>query len=252
MYLGDNLLQGGIEDLVAAFRRNQPEALILLTRVPDPQNFGVAELDGSGRVTRLVEKPAEPATDLALVGVYMFTPRIHEAAKSIQPSGRGELEITDTIQWLVDAEAPVESHIVRGWWKDTGRLDDMLEANRLILETFDRRVEGDLVDSQVDGRVVVEAGAVLERTTVRGPAIIGAGARLVDAYVGPYTAIGRHCVIEAAEIEHSILLEGSSVRGLDGRMESSLLGRDVVIARGERQPRAYRFMVGDSSEIGIL
>ena len=252
MYLGDNLLQGGIEDLVAAFRSNQPEALILLTRVPDPQNFGVAELDGNGRVMRLVEKPAEPATDLALVGVYMFTPRIHEAARSIQPSGRGELEITDAIQWLVDEQAPVESHIVRGWWKDTGRLDDMLEANRLILETFDRRVEGDLVDSQIDGRVVVEPGAVLERTTVRGPAIIGAGARLVDAYVGPYTAIGRNCVIEAAEIEHSILLEGSSVRGLDGRMESSLLGRDVVIARGERQPRAYRFMVGDSSEIGIL
>ena len=252
MYLGDNLLQGGIEDLVAAFRRNQPEALILLTKVPDPQNYGVAELDGDGGVTRLVEKPPEPASDLALVGVYMFTPRIHEAARAIQPSGRGELEITDAIQWLVDAAAPVESHVVRGWWKDTGRLDDMLEANRLILETFERRVEGELVDSQIDGRVVVEPGAVLERSTVRGPAIIGAGARLVDAYIGPYTAIGRHCVIESAEIEHSILLEGSSVRGLDGRMESSLLGRDVVIARGERQPRAYRFMVGDSSEIGIL
>ena len=252
MYLGDNLLQGGIQDLVAAFRRNQPEALILLTRVPDPQNYGVAELDGTGRVVRLVEKPREPASDLALVGVYMFTPRIHEAAKSIQPSGRGELEITDAIQWLVDNDATVESHIVRGWWKDTGRLDDMLEANRLILETLDRRVDGELIDAQVDGRVVIEPGAVLERTTVRGPAIIGAGARLVDAYVGPYTAIGQQCVIEAAEIEHSILLEGSSVRGLDGRMESSLLGRDVVIARGQRQPRAYRFMVGDSSEIGIL
>jgi glucose-1-phosphate thymidylyltransferase len=252
MYLGDNLLQGGIRDLVAAFRRNQPEALILLTRVPDPQNYGVAELDGNGGVTRLVEKPAHPASDLALVGVYMFTPRIHEAARAIQPSGRGELEITDAIQWLVDAAAPVESHVVRGWWKDTGRLDDMLEANRLILETLERRVEGELVDSQIDGRVVVEPGAVLERTTVRGPAIVGAGARLLNAYVGPYTAIGRRCVIESAEVEHSILLEGSSVRGLDGRMESSLLGRDVVIARGERQPRAYRFMVGDSSEIGIL
>jgi glucose-1-phosphate thymidylyltransferase len=252
MYLGDNLLQGGIEDLVANFRRNQPEALILLTRVPDPQNYGVAELHADGGVARLVEKPKEPASDLALVGVYMFTPRIHEAAKSIQPSPRGELEITDAIQWLVDNTHPVESHVVRGWWKDTGRLDDMLEANRLILETLERRVEGELTDAQIDGRVVVEPGAVLERTTVRGPAIIGAGARLVDAYIGPYTAIGRRCVIESAEIEHSILLEGSSVRGLDGRMESSLLGRDVVIARGDRQPRAYRFMVGDSSEIGIL
>jgi glucose-1-phosphate thymidylyltransferase len=252
MYLGDNLLQGGINDLVGEFRSHQPEALILLTPVADPENYGVAELDGSGRVVRLVEKPPEPATDLALVGVYMFTPRIHEAAKSIQPSGRGELEITDAIQWLVDAGAPVESHVVRGWWKDTGRLDDMLEANRLILETLDRRVEGELVDAQIDGRVVVEPGAVLERSTVRGPAIIGAGARLVDAYIGPYTAVGRHCLVDGAEVEHSILLEGSSVRGLEGRMESSLLGRNVAISRDDRQPRAYRFMVGDNSEIGIL
>jgi glucose-1-phosphate thymidylyltransferase len=253
MYLGDNLLQGGIEDLVGAFRRNQPEALILLTPVPDPENYGVAELDGNGAVKRLVEKPPQPASDLALVGVYMFTPRIHEAARAIRPSGRGELEITDAIQWLVDGEHPVESHIVRGWWKDTGRLDDMLEANRLILETLERRVEGELTDSQVDGRVVVEAGAVLERSTVRGPAIIGAGTRLVDAYVGPYTAIAEGCLIEQAEVEHSILLAGSSVRGLQGRMESSLLGRNVRIAREElRQPRAYRFLVGDNSDIGIL
>ena len=252
MYLGDNLLQGGIDDLVAAFRSERPEALILLTQVPDPQNYGVAELDGEGRVARLVEKPPEPASDLALVGVYMFTPRIHEAAKAIRPSGRGELEITDAIQWLVDAEHTVDSHIVRGWWKDTGRLDDMLEANRLILERLERRVEGELSDSQIDGRVVVEAGAILERSTVRGPAIVGAGARLTDAYIGPYTAVGRHCVVESAEVEHSILLEGSSVRGLDGRMEASLLGRNVHIGRSGGQPRAYRFMVGDSSEIEIL
>jgi glucose-1-phosphate thymidylyltransferase len=252
MYLGDNLLQGGIEDLVAAFRAGTSDALILLTPVPDPEHYGVAELDAQGRVTRLVEKPPEPATDLALVGVYMFTPRIHEAAKAIQPSPRGELEITDAIQWLVDSELAVDSHVVRGWWKDTGRLDDMLEANRLILERVERRVEGELVHAQVDGRVVIEPGARLERSTVRGPAIIGAGAVLRDAYVGPYTAIGRHCVVESAEVEHSILLEGSSVRGLDGRMESSLLGRDVAISRDDRQPRAYRFMVGDNSEIGIL
>src|SRR5204862_7407576 len=187
----------------------------------------------------LVEKPPEPPTDLALVGVYMFTPLIHEAARSIEPSARGELEITDAIQWLVDGGRRVESHVVRGWWKDTGRLDDMLEANRLILETLERRVDGELVDAQIDGRVVVEAGAVLERSTVRGPAIIGAGARLLDAYVGPYTAVGRHCLVEGAEVEHSILLEGSSVRGLRGRMESSLLGRNVVISRDDRQPRAH-------------
>jgi glucose-1-phosphate thymidylyltransferase len=252
MYLGDNLLQGGMEELVQDFRSQSPEALILLTPVPDPQNFGVAELGSDGNVVRLVEKPPEPATDLALCGVYMFTPLIHEAARSIKPSDRGELEITDAIQWLVDNGKRVEPHIVRGWWKDTGRLEDMLEANRLILDTVERRIDGDLHDTKADGRVVIEAGARLERSAVRGPAIIGAGAIVRDAYIGPYTAVGRHCVVERAEVEHSILLEGSSVRNLDGRMESSLLGRDVTIYRGDRQPRAYRFMVGDKSEIGIL
>jgi glucose-1-phosphate thymidylyltransferase len=252
MYLGDNLLQGGIADLVDKFRSDQPEAMILLTAVPDPENYGVAELGPTGGVVRLVEKPSEPASDLALVGVYMFTPTIHDAARAIEPSARGELEITDAIQWLVDGGKRVESHVVRGWWKDTGRLDDMLEANRLILETVERRVEGELVDSQVDGRVVVEPGARLERATVRGPAVIGSGALLRDAYIGPYTAVGAGCVIENAEVEHSILLESSSVRGLEGRMESSLLGKNVAISRDDRQPRAYRFMVGDNSEIGIL
>jgi glucose-1-phosphate thymidylyltransferase len=251
MYLGDNLLQGGIVELVQAFRANEPDALILLTPVPDPENYGVAELDGD-RVVRLVEKPPSPPTDLALVGVYMFTPAIHQAAEAIEPSGRGELEITDAIQHLVDGGMRVEPHIVRGWWKDTGRLDDMLEANRLILDNLETRVEGELVESHADGRVVIEPGARLERSTVRGPAVIGAGAHLVDAYVGPYTAVGEACVIRNAEVEHSILLAGSSVQDLDGRMESSLLGRNVAIRRDGRSPRAYRFMVGDNSEIGIL
>jgi glucose-1-phosphate thymidylyltransferase len=251
MYLGDNLLQGGISDLVQSFRASAPDALILLTPVPDPQNYGVAELDGE-RVVRLVEKPPMPATDLALVGVYMFTAGIHDASRAIQPSARGELEITDAIQHLVDGGARVEPHVVRGWWKDTGRLDDMLEANRLVLDRIEPRVEGQLVDAQCDGRVVVEPGARLERTTVRGPAIIGAGAQLTDCYVGPYTAIGEDCVICEAEVEHSILLAGCTVRHLEGRMESSLLGRNVTISRGVRQPKAYRFMVGDNSEIGIL
>ncbi len=251
MYLGDNLLQGGIADLVASFRASAPDALILLTPVDDPQNYGVAELDG-GRVVRLVEKPPQPATDLALVGVYMFTAGIHDAARAIEPSARGELEITDAIQHLVDAGRRVEPHIVRGWWKDTGRLEDMLEANRLVLDRVEPRIDGELVDAQCDGRVIVEHGARLERATVRGPAIIGAGTRITDAYIGPYTSIGDDCVIRAAEIEHSILLTGSKVTDLEGRMESSLLGRNVTIARGVRQPRAYRFMVGDNSEIGIL
>ena len=257
MYLGDNILQGGIRDLVEAFRTHEPDALILLTQVPDPQNYGVAMLepgarDGSpGRVRALVEKPSEPESDLALVGVYMFTSAVHDAARAIEPSARGELEITDAIQALVDGGRRVEPHIVRGWWKDTGRLADMLEANRLILDNIERRIDGELVESQTDGRVVVEAGARVERSTVRGPTIIGAGARIIDAYVGPYTAIGDGCVVEHSEIEHSILLEGCSVRGLDRRMESSLLGRTVRVYREPRQPRTYRFMVGDNSEIAI-
>jgi glucose-1-phosphate thymidylyltransferase len=250
MYLGDNLLQGGIGDLVRAFNTHAPDALILLTEVADPEHYGVAELQ-DGVVVRLVEKPKEPRTNLALVGVYMFTPAVHAAARAISPSARGELEITDAIQHLVDSGMRVDPHIVEGWWKDTGRLEDMLAANRLVLDTITTRMDGELVDSQVEGRVIVEAGARLERSSVRGPAIIGAGAHLTDAYVGPYTAIGEHCVIVDAEVEHSILLSGSEVRGLDGRMESSLLGRNVKIGRGERQPRAYRFMVGDNCEIGI-
>jgi glucose-1-phosphate thymidylyltransferase len=250
MYLGDNLLQGGINDLVAAFTQGQPDALILLTPVPDPQNYGVAELS-DGAVVRLVEKPPEPHTDLALVGVYMFTSRVHAAAKAIEPSARGELEITDAIQHLVNEGCRVEPHIVQGWWKDTGRLDDMLEANRLVLDTIQTQIEGELIDSQVDGRVVIEAGARLERSSVRGPTIIGAGARLTDCYVGPYTAVGEGCEISSAEVEHSILLAGSAVTDLDVRMESSLLGRNVRIGRDRRQPRAYRFMVGDNSEIGF-
>jgi glucose-1-phosphate thymidylyltransferase len=257
MYLGDNLLQGGIADLVAAFRESEPDALILLTPVPDPENYGVAELEssapgGARRVVRLVEKPREPATDLALVGVYMFTAAVHDASRAIEPSPRGELEITDAIQHLVDSGLRVEPHIVRGWWKDTGRLQDMLEANRLILDNLVERVDGELLDSQVDGRVVIEQGARLERSTVRGPAIVGAGARLSDCYIGPYTAIGEDCTISRSEVEHSILLAGCTVCDLDGRMESSLLGRNVTIRRGDRQPRAYRFMVGDNSDISIL
>ena len=250
MYLGDNLLQGGIVDLVERFKTAECDALMLLTPVPDPENYGVAELDGD-RVVRLLEKPRSPVSDLALVGVYMFTAAVHDAARAISPSVRGELEITDAIQYLVDGGARVEPHIVSGWWKDTGQLADMLEANRLILDVMEARCDGKLEDCQLDGRVVVAASARLERSTVRGPAIIGAGARLLDAYVGPYTAIGERCVIEFAEVENSILLAGSEVRKLDRRVESSLIGRNVRIGRDVRQPRAYRFMLGDNSEVRI-
>jgi len=252
MYLGDNLLRDGITGLVETFRSEEPDAMILLTPVPDPEHYGVAELDGSGRVLRLAEKPAEPSTDLALVGVYMFTPSVFDAARAITPSQRGELEITEAIQHLVDSGLRVDPHIVRGWWKDTGQVQDMLEANRLILDEIEERHEGELIDSRVEGRVAIESGARLERTTVRGPAIIGRGAVLTDAYIGPYTAIGDHVIVENAEIEHAIVLEGSSIQDLNGRIEASLIGKNVAIARGPELPRAYRFVVGDNAEIAIL
>jgi glucose-1-phosphate thymidylyltransferase len=252
MYLGDNLLRDGIVDLVATFRAEQPDALILLTPVPDPESYGVAELDDAGRVSKLVEKPKEPKTDLALVGVYMFTPSVFDAARAIEPSWRGELEITDAIQTLVDRGMRVDPHIVGGWWKDTGQVQDMLEANRLILDEIEERHEGELIDSRVEGRVAIEPGARLERVTVRGPAIIGRNARLTDAYIGPYTAIGDDVTIEKAELEHSIVLAGSSISDLEYRIEASLIGRDVRIGRGPAFPRAYRFVVGDSADVQIL
>jgi glucose-1-phosphate thymidylyltransferase len=251
MYLGDNLLRDGIHDLVAEFRAGDADAMILLQRVPNPQSYGVAEL-ADGRVVRLVEKPAEPKSDLALVGVYMFTPAILAAAKAINPSARGELEITDAIQYLIDQGLRVDPSEVTGWWKDTGKLEDMLEANRLILDVLEPRIDGTLEGSTIEGRVVVEAGARLINSAVRGPAIIGAGALVEDAYVGPYSAISTGVVIRRAEVEHSIFLEDSRVEDIDARIESSLVGRGVVIARSEAKPRAYRFMVGDSSSIGLL
>jgi glucose-1-phosphate thymidylyltransferase len=252
MYLGDNLLRDGVTQLVSTFRNEEPDALILLTPVNDPENYGVAELDGSNRVARLVEKPENPSSNLALVGVYMFTPSVFEAARAIEPSGRGELEITDAIQHLVDGGLRVDPHIVHGWWKDTGQVQDMLEANRLILDDLEERVDGELADSRVEGRVVIEEGARLERATVRGPAIIGAGATLRDAYIGPYTAIGPGVRIEGAEVEYSIVLEGSSIQNLEGRIEASLVGKNVAISRSPALPRAYRFVVGDNAEIEIL
>ncbi len=251
MYLGDNLLRDGIADLVGDFRVSDADAMILLQRVPDPSSYGVAELDGA-RVVRLVEKPADPPSDLALVGVYMFTSAILESAKAIRPSGRGELEITDAIQDMIDRDLRVEPHTVTGWWKDTGRIEDMLEANRLILDVLEPSVRGEVVDSTVEGRVVIEPGARVVDSSVRGPAVIGAGALVEHAYVGPYTAISEDVVIRRAEVEHSIFLRGSRLEDLDARVESSLVGRDVTIARSTAKPRAYRFMVGDSSEIGIL
>lgn len=251
VYLGDNLLNKGITHFVQEFEEQKPAAQILLTRVSDPQQFGVAELR-DGRVVRLVEKPKEPIGNLALVGVYMFGPEVFESVSRIKPSFRNELEITDAIQDLIDRGLTVRPHLVDGWWKDTGKLEDMLEANRLILETFSRRIDGTVdEESRIEGKVVVEEGAVIERSVVRGPAIIGRGAKIVHAYVGPYTSIMCDVEIRNTEIEHSIVLEGSCLQNLENRVADSLIGRNVKIYREPVKPSAYRFMLGDNSEVGI-
>jgi glucose-1-phosphate thymidylyltransferase len=251
MYLGDNLLNKGIRRFVEQFAEAKPAAQILLTRVSDPQMFGVAELR-DGKVIRLVEKPKEPRSDLALVGVYMFGPAIFDSVKRIRPSARNELEITDAIQDLIDRGLEVHPQIVDGWWKDTGKLEDMLEANRLILDTLERRIDGTVdAGSRVEGKVVIEAGAVIERSIIRGPAIIGARARITHAYVGPFTSIMNDVEIRDAEIEHSIVLEGSVISDLQNRVEDSLIGKNVRIYREPVKPSAFRFMLGDNSEVGI-
>jgi glucose-1-phosphate thymidylyltransferase len=251
MYLGDNLLNKGITHFVQEFERQKPAAQILLTRVPDPQMFGVAELR-DGQVVRLVEKPKEFISDLALVGVYMFGPEVFESVNRITPSDRNELEITDAIQDLIDRGLTVRPHLVDGWWKDTGRLDDMLEANRLILDTLIPRNDGQIdAVSRVEGKVVIEPGAVIERSVIRGPAIIGKRARIIHAYVGPFTAIADDVTVQDTEIEHSIVLEGSSLRDLANRVIDSLIGKNVRIYREPVKPSAFRFMLGDNSEVGI-
>ena len=253
MFLGDNVIQGGISPLIAQFGDSSYDCQIVLTRVDNPQQYGVAELDSQGRIVRLVEKPKEPPSDLALVGIYMFSASIFEAVNSITPSWRGELEITDAIQWLVEHGRSVHPYIHRGWWIDTGKPGDMLEANSLVLEELVPRIEG-YVDraSEVDNRVTVERGAEVINSVIRGPAIIGEDTRIVNAYVGPFTSIYHHCLIENAEISRSIVLEHCQLRDLDQRIEDSLIGRHVVIQRSPFRPRAYKFTLGDHSQLGLL
>jgi glucose-1-phosphate thymidylyltransferase len=251
VYLGDNLLRDGIQDMVEQFERSEPDALILLQHVADPRAFGVAELERD-RVIRLTEKPAEPASDLALVGVYMFMPGIFDVCRALKPSGRGEYEITEALQELIDRGKRVEPHVVTGWWKDTGKWEDMLETNRLLLDLIEPSVEGELVDSDLEGRVSIGSGAKLVRCQVRGPVAIGARAVLRDAYIGPYSAVADGCQIERAEIEDSIVLENSRIVDLHHRLEGSLIGRNVVIGGNNSKPRGYRLLVGDDSKIGIL
>ncbi|HEX9940545.1 MAG TPA: glucose-1-phosphate thymidylyltransferase [Thermoanaerobaculia bacterium] len=255
MYLGDNLIAGGITALVEEFRTLGCNSEILLAEVPNPEQFGVAELTSAGKVWRLAEKPREPKSNLALVGVYMFDSSIFESVRRIKPSARGELEITDAIQDLIDRGLDVHPHIVRGWWKDTGKLEDMLEANRIVLETLEVRRganRGEIGSgSRIEGRVQIGEGVELIDSLVRGPVVIGDGTRLEHAFIGPYTSIGERCTLIRCEMENSIVLADCEIRDIPLRIDGSLIGRNVRIVKTDYKPKAYRFMLGDNSEVGI-
>jgi glucose-1-phosphate thymidylyltransferase len=251
MYLGDNFIVGGISSLVDEFRRNRPDAQILLTQVADPRSFGVAELDASGQVVGLEEKPEHPKSDFALVGVYLFTPLIHEAVRAIRPSWRGELEITHAIQHLIDKHADVRCTVIKGYWKDTGNVVDMLEVNRSVLEVVERRIDGEVdEESETIGRVVVEEGARIVRSRIVGPVVIGAGTVVQDSYVGPFTSLAENCRITDSELEFSIVLRDSSILGV-GRIENSLIGRHVEVTPAPSVPSAHRLVLGDHSKVQI-
>ncbi|MEU6741756.1 glucose-1-phosphate thymidylyltransferase [Streptosporangium sandarakinum] len=251
MYLGDNFLVDGIAGLVDAFRGSGNDAQILLTRVAEPQFYGVAELGPDGEIIGLEEKPEHPRSDLAIVGVYTFSPAVHEAVRAITPSARGELEITDAIKWLMDNGGRVRSHFVSGYWKDIGRLQDMLECNRIVLEAIEPNVRG-TVDgfSEISGRVLIEPGALVENSVIRGPAIVGADSKISSSYIGPYTSIGARCVLENADVQYSIVLEDSAIRGVPG-LTYSLIGRNVEVSRARGVPNTHQLMVGDHSRIQV-
>ena len=251
MYLGDNLIKDGITPFVREFEKEKPEAQILLAKVARPWEFGVAELAGE-RVVRLEEKPKQPRSDLALVGVYLFTKTIFDAVRAIQPSARGELEITDAIQHLITNGRNVRSHVIHGWWKDTGRVEDLLEANRIVLADLVTCIEGTVDEATaIEGAVHIGPGTTVERSRLRGPLVIGAGAQIRDAYVGPFSAIADGVKIERCEIEHSIVLDRSHLHTITGRIESSLIGRDVVVTASDSRPSAHRLMLGDSSRVEL-
>lgn len=252
MFLGDNIIKGGIKTFVERFYNDQPNALILLTEVSNPQQFGVAELN-DGKVVRLIEKPKEPKSNLALVGVYLFDKNIFEAVNKITPSWRNELEITDAIQYLLEHNYLVSPYIITGWWKDTGKLDDMLDANRLILDTREQDIKG-YVDnsSKIIGKVVIEEGATVKNSTIRGPSIIGRNSQIINSYIGPYTSIYFGTKILDSEIEHSIILENCTISNISFRVEDSLIGKNVEVTKSPLKPKAYRFMLGDYSNVGIL
>ncbi len=253
MFLGDNVIEGGISNLIREFKNSDYHAQIVLTPVAEPQHYGVAELNPDGSIKRLVEKPREPRSNLALVGIYMFDPHVHEAVRAIKPSWRGELEITDAIQWLVEQGYRVHPYIHRGWWIDTGKPIDMLAANSKVLEELTPEIRGFVdKDSLVDERVTVEEGAQIINSVVRGPTIIGENTRIINSYIGPFTSIYYNCVIEEAEIERCIVLENSQIKHVPVRIADSLIGRNVLIQRSEFKPRALKFTLGDNSRVGLI
>jgi glucose-1-phosphate thymidylyltransferase len=253
MFLGDNVIEGGISVLIQQFAESAWNSQIVLTPVEQPEHYGVAELNGEGRIVRLIEKPKQPPSNLALVGVYMFDHNIHKAVDSIAPSWRGELEITDAIQWLVERDYKVYPYVHRGWWIDTGKMEDLLQANSLVLEELEPKIEGNVDEkSTVDSRVTIQAGAEIVNSVVRGPAIIGERTRIVNSYVGPFTSIYHDVTIEDSEIERTIVLENSVIRDIPARIQDSLIGRDVALTRTSTRPKAYKLSLGDHSRVGIL
>ena len=253
MYLGDNLIADGISRFVKGFSEAPCAAHVLLAHVPNANQFGVAELSSDGSILRLVEKPEHPVSDLALVGVYLFDASIFEAAAAIRPSARGELEITDAIQWLLDNGRVVWPHVIGGWWKDTGRLEDMLEANRIMLDLIEGDVRCELEPgSEIHGRVRIGEGTRLLNSIVRGPAVIGESCEIVNAYIGPYSAVGDGCAVLGSEIEHSIMLAGSRIEDCGSRFADSLMGVNSVVRKATRAPAAYHVMLGDNSEVEIV
>jgi glucose-1-phosphate thymidylyltransferase len=251
MYLGDNILRDGIKPFVQKFLSKKPNSLILLSKIDHPERFGVAELEG-GKVIRLIEKPKKPPSDLALVGVYIFDYHIFEAVNSIKPSWRNELEITDAIQFLIDKGYKVMAEVVNGWWKDTGKLEDILGANRLILEKIENKIEGELDnESKITGKVIIQKGSIIKRSSIRGPVIIGSGCEIIDSYIGPFTSIHENVKIVRSEIEHSIILEGCTIKDIGSKIDESLIGRFAKIYKCKKKPVAYRLMIGERSEIGV-
>jgi glucose-1-phosphate thymidylyltransferase len=253
MFLGDNVIEGGISPLIAQFADSDWNSQIVLTRIDHPEQYGVAELGDDGKIVRLEEKPKQPQSDLALVGIYMFDCNIFDAVNAITPSYRGELEITDAIQWLVNSGFAVHPFVHRGWWIDTGAPGEMLEANDLVLEEIDYEIEGYVDrDSKVGRRVSVERGAEIINSIVRGPSIIGENARIINSYIGPFTSINHDVIIENSEIEHSVVLENCEIRDIDSRIQDSLIGRSVIIERSPIKPKALKLTLGDHSHVGIL